>query len=211
MKQLLLVICFLVLAFPSWAGEVATIGGVADSAITSIDGVAGTGIASISGVDYDDGDAADGLIGNSGAGTGAGTGSYWFWTSYVTTTAGTVNYIHFRIAGANVAGSVNAGIYTAAGAKIQDGTHIHQPTLAGMQVITITLDAPVTLVAATTYILAWAHDVNNNPDIYYGTGTGRWSYYNTVPANMDSLESTLPTETGGYANSPIIIWADNTP
>lgn len=54
-----LIVLFLFIPALVWSGEVATINGVADSAITSIDGVAGTGIVSISGVDYDDGDAGD--------------------------------------------------------------------------------------------------------------------------------------------------------
>jgi hypothetical protein len=51
-------ILFLLFPLFCYSAEVASINGVADTAIASISGVTGTSIASICGVDYDDGDSA---------------------------------------------------------------------------------------------------------------------------------------------------------
>lgn len=149
---------------------------------------------------------ADGFIGIEAAGSWGVYGGYWFWMTFTTTTAGVVNYIHTKIDDVATIYYTNVGIYHETGDLLAYGTKVLGTN--DIQTLNIQLNTSVELEAAHTYTLVVVNGDNDAGVFWEGT-TGTVCYRGTAPSSYDTLEATLPAETGHYANNGMVLWADN--
>lgn len=193
---LILVLCALVQFAYGAAGDVASIGGKAITAIASVDGKANAGIASFCGKPVSDGDSTSGSIGSSATGTyGGGYSGAIIYQAYTTVTAGTISYCHLRVSGGNGL-TFPVAIYNTSGERLAYGAETAPSNTE--QWLNISLNTSITIVESTTYWLAsscstaWTASFIADSG---GTGSVRSltnAYANPLPASVTDNAEVAP-------------------